>query len=59
MNDTYAHDLYPQSTQPAEAVREEPRLTRRDDYVLRFDRSTPIVAAAAVAVGVLVGFALD
>lgn len=31
----------------------------RDEYVFRLDRSTPIVAAIAFAIGVLVGFALD
>lgn len=31
----------------------------RDEFVFRLDRSTPIVAAIAFAVGVVVGFALD
>ncbi|WP_171946514.1 hypothetical protein [Hyphomicrobium sp. CS1GBMeth3] len=54
MNDTYAPHA-----QPINSTREEPRAARRDEYVLRFDRSTPLVAAAAFAVGVLVGFVLD
>lgn len=54
MNDTYAD-----SAQPAETVREAPRADKHDAFVPRVDRNTSIVAAAAFAVGVLVGFVLD
>lgn len=46
---------------PAAAEPGFERRTRdgRDEFVFRFDRSTPIVAALAFAAGVIVGFALD
>lgn len=53
-------DTTPNHEPPAAAPGFE-RRTRdgRDEFVFRLDRSTPIVAAIAFAVGVIVGFALD
>lgn len=47
--------------EPTAAEPSDARRTRdgRDEFVFRLDRSTPILAAIAFAVGVVVGFALD
>lgn len=48
------------SPPPAERANAEPQRTQgRDELVVRLDWSTLIVAAAAFALGVLVGVVLD
>jgi len=54
MSETYA-----QGAQPTEGVRMEHREDGRDELVVRLNWNTCIVAAAAFAIGVLVGFVLD
>lgn len=54
MDDTYAQDA-----QPTERLRVERRNNGRDELVVRLDWSTGVIAAAAFAVGVLVGVVLD
>jgi hypothetical protein len=57
MSETYVQD--PQAQPAQDNARVERPESNRDEIVFRVNRSTGVVAAAAFAVGVVVGFILD